>query len=116
VLLPALPRDPVAIDELAAEDLDAPHACSTLDPTTLRRVRWPVALSEAVASGREVSSFRMMPMCLSSTILLRSLAQEDAMKLMVTLPMLFGLMLAVSVPAMAAQPEKPPCERPWQRR
>jgi hypothetical protein len=43
----------------------------------------------------------MRPICLSSTILLKSLTKEDAMKPLATLPMLFGLMLAVSTPAMA---------------
>ena len=36
VLLPALPRDPLATNELAAAHLDGAHACSTLNEVALR--------------------------------------------------------------------------------
>jgi hypothetical protein len=36
VLLPAMPRDPAAADELASENLDGTHARSALTATSLR--------------------------------------------------------------------------------
>ena len=52
--LPALPRDEVEADELAPSHLDGADPRATIRAAPLCRLRWSIALGQAVANGRRV--------------------------------------------------------------